>query len=206
MIALGYPQGTPNLISLAKQRDYQNSYRKKHRLQARKARKKYYYKAITTFPSTTTRQSRFLLAISNKTKRQKIRKELAKDAYKKVLQLQKLFPNCPRRRYNLTNKNAHRSLHNSKLQRRDDMSKLQKKHSNLKSSAPSSKSASRLWMDERKTGALWWLRADLWLSQCEAPFFQREKKWSNERQGTRTVVDNLTKWIPKYIEWGSLDE
>ena len=141
-MALGFPQGTlPQ--ALIKRSEYQNEYHKAHKAAHKKASGKYDKKARSAFPSLSTKQSKYLFAAINKERKLKERKLKADAAYKTMLQLQKLWPRIHNRKYHLSYLNSiNRDL--SKLQRSDDLSKLQKTKRNTKGRSQCSKSTSRL--------------------------------------------------------------
>ncbi len=115
MIHLGFKAGKPpeNYI---KHLIYNKKWNKANRLKGRKYEAKYRSK-LRSATSTTTNRSRYLWAAEKQLLRLKLRKENANAAYKKMLQLLKMFPTIHNRRYHLKNlsPNSSRPLHSPKL-------------------------------------------------------------------------------------------
>ena len=85
-VKLGFPQGISNPSVLKRQRDYQNAYRKSHKIEARITQAKFDKKC------GSTRLQKYLFSLQQKQVKLKRRKEQAKDGIKELRQLQKLSP------------------------------------------------------------------------------------------------------------------
>ena len=125
-VDLGFPQGLCNPEALARQRAYQRRYRQIHKIRDRIKERKHDKKRNAFFPGLGTRMSRYLFAALNKTKKLSLRKARMKDARKKMLELQKLYPNHNNRQYHLYTGYSSR-VHNPKLSRCNDMSEVPKR-------------------------------------------------------------------------------
>lgn len=96
---LGFPQGVANPKALEKQRNYQKAYRRKYRLRELNNKRRHDTKRRNYIPGVGTAMSRYLFAEANKAKKLQLRKSRMKYASKKMLELQKLYPNLPSRQY-----------------------------------------------------------------------------------------------------------
>ena len=125
-VDLGFPQGLCNPEVLARQRAYQRKYHREHKAEQLSKKRKHDDKRSAFLPGLSTRMNRYLFAVLNKTKKLSLRKARMKDARKKMLELQKLYPNHNNRQYHYYIGYS-KWPSNPKLSRCNDMSEVPKR-------------------------------------------------------------------------------
>lgn len=136
-IQIGFPQGISNPEVLARQRAYQRAYRKTNRKKDNESQARYYRKNLLLSPGVSAKMAKLIAVARNTQIRNEKRKAQAHEARKKVLQLQKLWPQIHNRRYHIISGYALTDNH-ALIQRRDDLQMVSKeRRAPSKSSHPS---------------------------------------------------------------------